>query len=99
MIETKKKVELFGAVLYVVGTGAYALWMIDLATHGGVRRFFSAHRSDLDHLRSLILAQPQVPVPPVVSSAEELIRESWDRTREHIRRFGELPGEEGAENG
>ena len=25
MIETKKKVELLGAVLYVVGTGAYAL--------------------------------------------------------------------------
>ena len=96
MIEKKKKVELLGAVLYVVGTGAYALWMIDMLTHGAVTDLARSHRRDIERLRRILLTPPKKAVPQVVTSAEELVRESWERAREHIRQHGELPdlGEE-----
>lgn len=96
MIETKKKVELLGAVLYVVGTGAYALWMIDHLTGGAVTELARSHRRDVERLRRILLTPPKKAVPQVVTSAEELVRESWERAREHIRQHGELPdlGEE-----
>ena len=82
--------------LYLIGVGAYALWMIDMLTHGAVTDLARSHRRDVERLRRILLTPPKKAVPQVVTSAEELVRESWERAREHIRQHGELPdlGEE-----